>query len=353
LIAAGIQAMEKRESPRIGLTERWPGDPVDDVASPGRLLRLIRRRTGHRRAPAPLSLAILAGLLGTAAIVFALWYVYQKAMGYVNGKSAYQIEFRRMTLDPPPPNWYRGDAARFLDRVSTNANLPSSFSTLDLDRERLQKLRVAFETDPWVRRVERIEVADSRRVVVRLRYHEPVARAQCTDGTSFLLDREGVILRSEDVDLAAAAPLLWLFRLSPPYDPQVGQFWSAIDPATSRVESDARVRAAARLAGFLRDKITHDACSDPAFFYVGVHVTKGGELFVQVGENLTFHWDIGTDASPLAPLSAEARWVMLRHRVNEHPPAKGGRHINHELTSEGFVPESRDGSDQAVSPEPG
>ena len=82
-----------------------------------------------------------------------------------------------------------------------------------------------------------------------------------------------------------------------------------------------RVAAAARLAGFLHDKLAEDK-TFPLPEYVFIHGASEFEwgFFLQFGANLMFRWERETPGTEEPALTDELRWKMVREWVKTHPP---------------------------------
>src|SRR5690348_18368455 len=105
------------EDPRIRRAapigpERLALPPPDAPGS--RRPRIDRARSAV--AVVVLSLALLGSYLGILAI--------RAAVAWLGEQPAYQIPFREIQLDPPPPPWYRGGREAFLEHVRHRARMP-------------------------------------------------------------------------------------------------------------------------------------------------------------------------------------------------------------------------------------
>ncbi len=316
--------MEQRDPPRITLSEGPPRDSSpgdrDDSRPPSsrRFPRLLSPPPVRRWSPRQIVLAF-SGLTLALVCLFALgsWLLHL-GRTYVQSQMEYKLSFRKITLDPPPPRWYRGGSVGFLDRVESQSKHASEFSTLDLD---LAKLRSAFELNPLVKKVNRIHREYPNRIVVKLEYHEPVAVAKFLDRSECLLDRDGDILPRENINVELARPLIELYDFSPPFNPRDGHRWYRRDPKDDVPIPDKTVAGATRLAGFLRDKMCATGDSH-GLLYVYIHrnTRSPSGLFVQVGSNLMFRWENTSPDDPDAVPSEDARWTMLLEWVKRHPP---------------------------------
>ena len=316
--------MEQRDPPRISLSEgpprdSSPGDRDDSLPPPSRRFpRLLSPPPVRRGSPRQMMLAISGVILAIVFLIALGFWLLRSSQTFVQSQTDYRLSFRKITLDPPPPRWFRGGSDGFLDRVEFHSKHASEFSTLDLD---LAKLRSAFELNPLVKKVSRVHREYPNRIVVKLEYHEPVAVAKFLDRSEYLLDRDGDILPRENINMEWARPLIELYDFSPPFNPQDGHRWYGRDPKSNVLTPDKAVTDATRLAGFLRDKILATGGSH-SLLYVDIHrnTWSPSGLFVQVGSNLMFRWENTTPDDPDAVPSEEARWTMLLDWVKRHPP---------------------------------
>ncbi len=319
--------MEQRDPPRFGTSDGRTLDALTDErdelsqdrAGMGTFPRLLKQSaarhwSGGRIASVSLgALGILIVLIGVGS------WVFRQGHAIVRAQAKSTLSFREITLDPPPPRWYRGGAEAFLDRVARKSKHKARFSILELD---LGELRRAFELDPIVEAVSKVRVEFPNRVIVRIAYHEPVAKAKFADRPEFLVvDRFGTLLPLDVIDLKSASPLIELHGFPPPREPRDGYRWYGLDPKTEAVTPDRPISEAARLADFLRGRIISEKCFDQ-MGYVYIHGNRQADasLFVQVGSNQIFSWQtpgaVGIDPA----LTDEARWLMLRDWVKLHDP---------------------------------
>jgi hypothetical protein len=128
----------------------------------------------------------------------------------------------------PSPPMPRGE---FLAEVQYLAGIPDRLSLLD--EELAQRLAEIFARHPWVRRVERVEIARPRQIQVQLEYRT-AALAVPVDGKLRAVDSEGVLL---PVNAQTEGVPVFQGQAEPPAGP-AGTRWG--DPA---VEQAARQRA--------------------------------------------------------------------------------------------------------------
>jgi len=326
--------MDQREPPRTPETEGRPRDPVAGPL-PRRFARLVPPPSGRRFPTDRLALAGLGGLVAAALLWVAVPTLARWAVAYVRDHPTYRLTYRDITLDPPPPPWFRGGSAAFLDHVFGGPGGGRSFSTLDTD---LKRLGLAFRRDPWVVETLGAEVVGPNRVVVRLKYREPVAYVgDRPESAEFLVDADAALLPPEGVSVEAARPLVRLYRFDPPAEPRWGEAWNRTDPGTGLATPEPRARAAARLAAFLRARILRDAKDDPAWRTVMIHRWLNRGTAVQVGDNLMFRWQEPGNVPASQQLSDDARWNLVRDWVRRHPPEPGGKPADLKLTPGGVA----------------
>jgi hypothetical protein len=327
--------MDQREPRRNSPAAGRPRAPIElegdarnpQTPPPRRFTRPVPRRSA-------LALAVVLG----AVVVTSL--AVNWGVEYLHAQRAYQLSYREIVLDPPPPPWFRGGFEAFLDHVWAPTREPRSFSQLDVEPGRLT---VLFRRYAWVREVLRVEKGYPNRVVVRLVYREPVAEDR---RTATLIDRDGVILTRDDVDREAVGPLIALYGFAPPEEPRPGLFWGRIDPRHGVCLPDEGVVAAARLSAFLKERLGGLSGLLPPAHRVVVHPrAKGGRqgLYVEItvtgGDSLMVFWDDPDAGAAVRKLSPEAKWALLRDWVRGHPPGGAGEWVYLVFTQQGLAPD--------------
>lgn len=330
--------MEHREPSRMPTADdpshRAGGDPV----AARRFSRFVPPPSVRKLALPRVALALLAGAGAVVLIVVLGSATVRSLSGYLHRQPAYQFEFRRIELQPPPPSWFRGGAAAFLERVRAESSQPERQSLLDADLDALAR---AFRLDCWVQKVERVERIHPNRVVVRLAYREPVAEFEVPGRARLVVvDREGVILPDDDLDHEALGPLVRLYGMKPPQQPHVGETWKRPEGSSDVLVPDESVAAAARLAEFLRrvqDQLK--LIPQAAGRRIVVHAQTKDTLWVQYG-NFLFRWNEAPGAEEPGALSARAKWELLRDWLDQHDPSFDTRagYRYYEITKAGIVP---------------
>jgi hypothetical protein len=292
-----------------------------------------------------LVVGILAAYLGSLGIRFAV--------AWLGAQSAYQIPFRDIRLDPPPPTWYRGGTEAFLQDVRRRKGMPETVSLLRLEED---QLRVAFKCCPWTEDVGTITYRPLG-VTVQLDYHRPAALVEASSGRKYLvasLDGSAIILPQDDlaVDVETLVKQLDLVRingdhLADPHDPQPGLPWKPRAGLADLHPGNSRIGDAARLAAFLVKKMgTLDLAREPHlhFQYVNPMDPKGRGLFLYNIEGTIILWGAAPGREDLSGLDAEEKWSILAGwsrsgNVRSLPPGdywaiQSGGLIHQKLTDE-------------------
>lgn len=315
--------MEHREPPRVG-----PGDrdlPIDGAATqhatgPFRLRRFDEAAKGRKIDYARLGLMIGAGV----ALAAGLFWASRASLDWLATQPQYQIPFRQIELvdsfgrPNEPPRWYRGGATGFLENVRIDSREPEAISVLQVTADRLAR---AFKNYAWVEDVLRVDYPPGR-IRVELRYRQPVAWVQLRDRDQMMVDDEGTILPTKDVDVTALGRVIRIIGdpqyggLAAPSDRRFGVKWKSREKGGELDKSDERILAAARLAGFLvRGEPARDGETSAALRIIWINVTDYGRrgLFVTNAEDATIHWgDAPGPAERPDGLSADERWRLLR-----------------------------------------
>ncbi len=174
---------------------------------------------------------------------------------------------------------------------------PESISLLEVRPERIA---TAFKLDPWVEEVTRVTFGPGR-IAVDLKFREPVAWVKLEGGQQ-IVDGQGRLLPSEDVDVQSAGPLIQITgrKLAPPAESQAGVVWKSKSAGEEAARPDERIIAAARLARFLREHFGSDhdhAAASKSLRMVEIIVTVFADrgLFIVNSEGTIFRWRSAPD----------------------------------------------------------
>jgi hypothetical protein len=315
----GIQVMEHREPPRIGAGDRRGGGGVEGadgpVPVPLRAFDPFRNRT--RVVSVRVAVTAVAAL-GVAAL---LVYVGSRATGgavaWLHRQPKYQLAFDDVHLVHELPGWYRGGKREFLARVRRSSGNPARISQLEV---RPDRIATAFKLDPWVEEVVKVTYAPGR-IAVDLRFREPVAWVKLEGGQQQIVDGQGRLLPTEDVDVELVSPVIKITgggsALTPPADPRAGVVWKSKAGGADPDRVDERIVAAAGLARFLRQHLQTEGAggskalrmdeimlADPKDF--GNH-----SLFMVNAEGTLFWWGSAPGSETGREPSAHEKWQML------------------------------------------
>lgn len=308
--------MREHREPPSGLAEgqrtRSAAPPAPDrlaLPAPGpappRLSRLDRRRARRWVAVA------LGGLL-TSGLIYAV----ARAVGsWLADQPTYQLPFRSIRLEPPPPRWYRGGAAAFLEDIRRRARRPETLPFLKLTAK---ELWLDFErSSPWTEKVRRIDYQPLG-VTIELAYRRPVAMVEAETASRkaiYLVDRSAVLLPPQvvDLDLLRQESGLIMIKgehLSDPLDRQFGLPWKPRPGISDLAPGNDLIPAAARLAAFLLEKMRSiDRAANPALDIRYINPMDPGcrGLFLWNAESTYILW--GRD--PGTKTNDEERWAKL------------------------------------------
>jgi hypothetical protein len=266
----------------------------------------------------------LGSVLGLIALGVVGSHVGERLVRWLHARPRYQATFGAIVLDPPPPAWFRGGGAVFLDRVRQAAQRGDEpFSALDLD---LAELAREFRLYCWVKRVVRVERHAPNRLVVRLDYRTPVAWAPLPGKVArVLLDEDGVMLPAEDVDEEKAGLLVAIRGLEPPFEPRLGRLWLTDETSEGLGKANQGVLAAAKLAAFLKSALARESKPIPqALLPAYIHVSRRDEekkyyIFYKNREGTLIYWDEPPGLETPGQLTAEQRWQDLHQWIKRRP----------------------------------
>ncbi len=296
--------------------------PPAREAGPGRFAHLRRLAVGRLAVGLALAgAAVTLLVVGGAAAV-------QSALHWIDGQPPYLLDFRQIELDPPPPPYIKTGAAGLLKQVWAGSGRPRTLRVLELDPAGLA--RDFARESPWVKAVERVECRDRNRVLVRLVYRRPVAYLLLGNGprqTTCYLDGDGVVLPRDDLDPAAAGPLIWLTDLVPAGtggvvgEAKPGQALQVTGGrASPEKTANQAVLASIRLAAFLQ----HQGATRAPMQVRAIHARPRG-LWIETAETVFILWGSAPGSEPSGEPPALQKWTLLgqwleQHRVHDEVP---------------------------------
>jgi hypothetical protein len=250
--------MEHREPPGTIVEDRARRSAAETV--PRQLEAPRPEPTGPGRPEIGRTRAAIAVSIVIGALV-GLYLVYRAvnaSQDWLAEQPAFQLDFTAIELDPPPPTWYRGRTARFLEEVRRLSGMPERIPVLKL---RKAELAHVFEHSPWTEDVLKVAYPPLG-VTVQLAYRRPVALVYVSPSERYLIDASAVIVPKEDVDrdldgFVKQQPLITIMGagLAAPRNPRPGLEWKPAAGASELAQGNVQIPAAARLAGFLTTKL--------------------------------------------------------------------------------------------------
>jgi cell division septal protein FtsQ len=311
----GIQVMEHREPPRFAAGDRRSGEIVEDPDQIFRLRAFNPAGVGPRREWRRAGLLAFVGLALAVGFIYLARQAAQAAVAWLHHQPQYLVPFGEIHLVTNPPACYRGGSVAFLEHVRRTAGEPKQISLLEQTPDRLAR---AFRLDPWVEKVVRVAYGPSR-ISVALEYREPVAWVKLPRGQQQVVDGEGRILPSEDVDVEPLAHRIKITGedLADPADLRPGLVWKRKGRDGGMDEVDARVVAAARLARFLQNEDrVRKAQASRALQILEIIVSNlsdfsRGGLFVMNAEGAEIRWGDAPGAESPGKPTADEKWRIL------------------------------------------
>ncbi len=235
--------------------------------------------------------------------------VSRTVVAWLHRRPEYRVRFDDIGLDPAPPPWIKGGRAALLDAIRDDRRHLESFSILDLD---LDRLLTDVRRNPWVARADRASKSYPDKITVALAYREPVALVQSGTGPAVPVDRDGVALPLEGLDLAKAGRLVTIEAEPPATSPTPGLAWPGRDDdRPDRPGPRARVLRAARLAGYLKAYLQAIKPGEwsPGSVRILVHEPNVG-LWVEFDRTLVLWGRYATLGGPGEP-SDDEKWRGL------------------------------------------
>jgi hypothetical protein len=312
--------MEHRQPPRMAPTDQPFDNAAQQAGGRFRLRRFDeegnRRKIDYQRA----GVMVVVGLAVAAGLLYLADRAGRAAFGWLADQPQYQIPFDRIELVHEPPRWFEGGTQAFLKGARLASREPDHVSVLDGTRD---DLRLAFTKYAWVVEVIRVAYGGGR-IRVDLRYRQPVAWVQLRDAGQVMVDQEGIILPSENVDVAKLGRVIPISGggLTTPSPGEFGKKWKSKANGTGLDQVDERILAAAQLAAFLlREPRLHDAERSSSLRILAINVAdydkvvpgfgKRG-LFVFNADDAAIWWGNSPGTEQAGEHSAEEKWAILR-----------------------------------------
>jgi hypothetical protein len=318
-----VQVMEHREPPRIGPSERRIDEVTGDAGGRFRVGR--SDVAGDRRHIdfARVGLVVLAGVAVVTVLAYLGTWAARASVGWLAQQPQYQVPFQQIELVNEPPRWFEGGTQKFLEGVRQSSREPDHVSMLDITPD---ALAAVFKKYAWVDEVARVAYVAGR-IRVELQYRQPVGWVQLRDTRQLMVDDDGTILPTENIDVTALGVLPKIEGdggLAPPVGTQFGEKWKSRTEPGGLEEVDERIAAAARLAGFLmQDAQVADAERTPALRMRQIILTDFDNrgLFMMNAEDAAILWGDAPGTEKPGKPSAQDKWAILR-RWEESTPAR-------------------------------
>jgi hypothetical protein len=236
------------------------------------------------------------------------------AADWLHRRPEHTLPFDQITLDPPPPPWIVPGAAGLLEQVRAHAKRPERLAVQELD---LAQLAQDFQREsPWVRAVLGVERAYPNRLTVRLEYRQPVAFLRRGSGIGTIyVDRDGVVLPAEELDVEAAGRLI-PFQVDLP----AGATINARDGRALKIEPAPSARAviapdlvpqAAQLAEFVRQRERLEPDVAAAIGVDAIHGQPRSGLWLQFARQKMVRWGAGPGSEAPGEPDAARKWGLL------------------------------------------
>ncbi len=311
--------MEHREPPRISMSEGLPRDATDS-ANARRFSRFVTPTHVRKLAPSRIGLAVVAGVSVLILVIIVGLRLAQSSVAWLHRQAPYQINAESIDFDPPIPTWYRGGKTAFLEHAKIGLDQGRGHSALDVDLPRLSK---DLSLNYWVKGVIALGIKHPNRLHIHLQIRTPVAIAKLPDGTSLVIDEEGVLLPREEIDFEQAGPLVQLLQFGDaPKDRQPGLRWKREAGENELAKADDRIVAAAKLAAFIKraQSGANERSRKPRFELVAPK-TKVHGLVAGTSDSLWVSWGDAPGDEASGQPSAETKWGWVLDWIKQHGPA--------------------------------
>jgi hypothetical protein len=320
--------MDRRDPSPTGTTEGRPGDGFR------RRFSGLSRPSGVRHiARARLIAAIVLGLTLIALLLAGGSRGLAGIRSWIHGQDVYLIGFDDIELSPDPPPWILSGTRGILESVrrAGHWNRPISL----LDPEESENLARSFALgSPWVEKVIRVEQKFPRRLIIQLRYREPVAYAEWSNPDDrFVIDGEATLLPLNDLDRNSVGPLPQIMTqyekrpgqairdLPRPYERKLGLPWKSPPEESERQDAPTNKRrgllspqlGAARMAAFLK---THRADDDKLSALVTrIFPDQGRGIYLSTTDQTMILWEDAPGDERPGSHDAETKWRYLQEWV--------------------------------------
>lgn len=274
--------MKHREEPAV--------KPVAEPASK-------RRRKFRRRL---IGFALLAAAVGSGC--YALW---KSVRPQVAALPQYVVTEENVGITPTP-KWIRSDL-----KAEVFRDLSQAGPLVVLEDDLNERFYEAFAAHPWVAKVERVLKRPPAGVEVTLVYRRPVMMVQVTGGL-LPVDAEGVQLPTADFSPLEARKY-----------PRLSDIGAATPPPSGTRWTDARVVAAAAVAGVLIDSWDELGLQRLAVNLESTADQLEFDLFTKPGTRVC--WGRAPTAKPEDQAAAADKLTRLRHYHADHNTLEGSR----------------------------
>ena len=254
--------------------------------------------------------------LSLAAVVAATGWL-GTARKWLADRPDYQIPWNQIQLEPAPPAYIRAGTTPVLAGVKKRLGGPESISTLAQDWAELA--RALSLGSPWVEEVHKIAVSGyPNKLVINLSYRHPIAmlNAGGNAGSKIILDKNGVVLPSDDIDLKEAGSLIRIDGLSGALEPRPG-----LALTTAGSQDETKLQAAIGLANFVRAQTEAQSPNSAKPLLQAVNLRYGDHhLFAQTRDGLWVLWGDAPEQEPAGQLRAQQKWSFLKDWLANHAP---------------------------------
>jgi len=255
-------------------------------------------------------------LVSVAALLVATGWL-NTARDWLAARPEYQVRWSEVKLEPAPPDYIRSGSAGVLAGVRKRLGNRESISSLG---QAWSELAHAIPLgSPWVEEVKSIVVSSyPNQLKIELVYRQPVAvlNVPGNTGGKIVLDRQGVVLPIDDVDLKRAGSLIRIDGLSGPLEPRPG-----LTLVSSGSPDEPRLEAALKLTNFaMSQSESHSTQPEPSLLQA-VNLRYGNrQIFAQTRDGLWVLWGDAPDLEPAGSLNALQKWNFLRDWLANHAP---------------------------------